>query len=160
MVDNNIAWIGEKKTTELMFADQSFELPSDDNTLIGFAVGVALGGRHTVLDLPSIYSLTEVILHLQKCNFSNINSVHSVKYRSNDSTEDSNHEFPLSLIIRIPISNADNIEPILEQCSNIISKNIEIWMSGNNDIISQISTTRRSSPLVSSVHIDFIYIEL
>ena len=37
MVDNNITWIGEKRTKEPMFADQIFELPSDDNTLIATA---------------------------------------------------------------------------------------------------------------------------
>ena len=148
MADNNITWIGEKKTTEPMFADKTFELPSDDNTLIGFAVGTALGGSHTVLDLPSIYSLPEVIIHLQNCDFSNVYPVHSLKYRSNDSIEDSNHEFPLSLVIRIPISNADNIESNLEQCSNTTSKKIEVWMSGNDKMISQISRIRRLSPLI------------
>lgn len=148
MVNNNITWIGEKKTTDPMFADQIFELPSDDNSLIGFAVGIALQGSHTVLDLPSIYSLPEVMLHLQKCDFSNTNPVHSLTYRSNNTAEDRSHEFPLSLVVRIPISNADNIGPILEQCSSIKSNNIEVWMSSNDTVKSHISRSRRSSPLI------------
>ena len=95
-----------------------------------------------------VVSLWHKETDLQNCDFSNVYPVHSLKYRSNDSIEDSNHEFPLSLVIRIPISNADNIESILEQCSNTTSKKIEVWMSGNDKMISQISRIRRLSPLI------------
>ena len=54
-----------KKDNGSDVCNQIFELPSDDNSLVGFAVGVALQGSHTVLDLPSIYSLPEVMLHLK-----------------------------------------------------------------------------------------------
>jgi hypothetical protein len=149
MAENEITWIGEKKNSDPIFANQIFELPSDDTSLIAFSVGIALGGKHTILDLPSIYSLPEVIHHLNACDFSNTHPVHSKKYRDmTDEMECTSSEFPLSLVVRIPITNADNIEPILEQYAVSSKKSLEIWMSSDELLISQLSRQKRRSPLI------------
>ena len=149
-----IVWVGEK-AVDCRFANTIFELPSDDISLIGFSMGSALAGKHTVLDLPSIYSLSEVIHHINMHDFRCVHPIHSLQYKEaqftnepHQSMDQNPSEFPLSLVVRIPMSNADNIAPVLEQVANSETCFAEVWMVQELSLLTKITEQRSKHPRI------------
>ena len=149
-----IVWVGEK-ASNCQFANTIFELPSDDTSLIGFSMGSALSGKHTVLDLPSIYSLSEVIHHINMHDFRCVHPIHSLQYKDDQFTKEplqsmdqSPSEFPLSLVVRIPISNAENLESTLEQVASSESCFGEVWIVQETSLLTKITQHRSKHPRI------------
>ena len=86
-----------RKTTDPMFADQ-MQVASDD-ILAGFAVGVALQGVIRFL-ICRVFIPYRSDASPPKCDFSNTNP-YTLWHIEATMQLKTNHEFPLSLVIRI-----------------------------------------------------------